>query len=401
MAIPMRNRVSVTVLSVLLMAYAFFSPIETFLGTAFETVFRYMQYLLALVLLIEGSILKGRLSMTDEHKSPVVPYLLLLVFSVVSILWSRDTAAGLSYLKSNVLRLLMIILAFQLNLSKDTIRKMLIAFMLGTVVLAFMVTQSSITASTVVRTSLLYRDEAFDTNNLSGYLVMGFAVLLNFRFDKKTWNVIRYICCGVCALAVLMTGSRGGIVAAIGAVLFTGLIQKNLKSTVKYLVTVVVGVVVLLFLMRWAGVRYVSNVIDRFLNDTSGSGGERLIVWGYSLRAALSRPLLGYGIGSAFTVLHQDYGSNIGTHNVFLTFLLDGGVVGLGLFLSCLYRSLRAKRNAYTDMAKVMIVASMLVSLFMDTYNKKILWLPLLFYALAFSIRPEDPDEVDHESTGS
>ncbi len=401
MAIPMRNRVSVTVLSVLLMAYAFFSPIETFLGTAFETVFRYMQYLLALVLLIEGSILKGRLSMTDERKSPVVPYLLLLVFSVVSILWSRDTAVGLNYLKSNVLRLLMIILAFQLNLSKDTIRKMLIAFMLGTVVLAFMVTQSSITASTAVRTSLLYRDEAFDTNNLSGYLVMGFAVLLNFRFDKKTWNVIRYICCGVCALAVLMTGSRGGIVAAIGAVLFTGLIQKNLKSTAKYLVTVVVGVVVLLFLMRWAGVRYVSNVIDRFLNDTNGSGGERLIVWGYSLRAALLRPLLGYGIGSSFIVLHQDYGSSIGTHNVFLTFLLDGGVVGLGLFLSCLYRSLRAKRNAYTDMAKVMIVASMLVSLFLDTYNKKILWLPLLFYALAFSIRPEDPDEVDHESTGS
>lgn len=390
MGIVSRKGANTPFLSVLLIVYAFFSPIELFLGSRFESAFKILQYTLLVVLLFASPIKKGKLSITNERKSPVLPYIFLFILILLSVIWSRDSITGFSYIKSNGLRILLIILAYQICMEEEHIKNMLVAFMLGTVILSIMVTRSSVTSSMIIRTSLLYQGSAFDTNNLSGYLAIGFALMLNYKFKRRILNIIRYICCGVCIIAILMTASRGGVLAMIGAILFSGFLQGNFKSTVKYLMIILIGGTALVLIMRAAGVTYIKNVMDRFIYDSNGSGADRFTVWGYALQLAIKRPLLGYGIGSAFSVLQQYYSSNISTHNVYLTFLLDGGVVGLGLFISCLYRSLRNKRTLYSDMVKAMIVASMIVSLFLDTYNKKILWLPLFFFALTFSVQTEE-----------
>lgn len=384
-----------TILTLLLIVYSFFVQIEGFLGSRFESAFQILQYVLVVVLLVSGSVLRGRIRFVGEKRNPVLPFVFLLGYLVLSLLWTNDYSQGSGYILSLGLRLLMIILAFQLTMEAREIRWIFLAMMLGTVVLAVMVMGSSVTSSMETRTSLIYNDTAFDTNNLSGYLAIGLALLLNYRFRNRALEVVRYIGAGLSIVAILMTSSRGGAIAMVGAILATGFVQRNFRNTVKYLLIVIAGGALLLFLMRQMGVSYVENLIDRFLNDPNGSGQDRLIVWRYSLQLAKRWPIFGYGIGSSFPMLQKYYRSEIGTHNVYLTFLLDGGVVGLWIFLLCLFRSLRAKRSRYTSMAKIMIVAAMIVSFFLDTYNKKILWLPLFFFALTYSVQ----DQTEQEGT--
>lgn len=379
------------ILPFLLAVYALFSPIELFLGGRVELMFRLLQYFLVVVLFCAGPIPHGRIHLTNARVSPVLPYVMLLLYMSLSLFWTNNFSTGTDYLLSTGMRILMIIFAFQLSLSERALRMIFIALMIGTVILAVMLMGSSMRSAMAGRTTLSYNDAAFDTNNLSGYLVIGFALILNFRFRYKTLEVVRLVCAGICIVAILMTGSRGGTVAMLGTIVASGLIRKNIKSTFVYLLAIFLGGGLLVFLMQKAGVTYIENVITRFTTDSTGSG--RVTVWAQSIELARARPVVGYGIGGAFTALQQVYYSEVGTHNVYLTFLLDGGVIGLLIFLSCLIVSLFSKRSYYSAVAKMMIVASMIASMFLDTYNKKILWLPLLFFALTFSVRIPEKTE--------
>jgi O-antigen ligase len=69
---------------------------------------------------------------------------------------------------------------------------------------------------------------------------------------------------------------------------------------------------------------------------THGSLNSRLYIWEIGLKVAARNPLLGVGAGAFRIGVERQLGSPMAPHNVYLSILVEQGVIGLTLFLTLL-----------------------------------------------------------------
>lgn len=189
---------------------------------------------------------------------------------------------------------------------------------------------------------------------------------------------------GLAILAVFLAFSSRGIIrrAAIGALV------------------VVVLVPALFFLARNTDVVRKSEVLERFasISLTETTTQSRFIIWKMALRGWQERPVLGWGQESFTYVFSKYYEPSLWrqepwfdrAHNVFLDWLIAGGISGLASYLAMyaaafwlLVRSFRKNM----DSAKFGIVVSLLAAhFFQNLFVFDNLMSYLLFFAvLAFA----------------
>jgi O-antigen ligase len=218
---------------------------------------------------------------------------------------------------------------------------LLIAYVFGAYVAAF-------------DTLLLYRREAgalrrftaggTDPNDLAMTLALALpmAWFLGMRHRQP---LIRWICRAylpVGILAIGLTGSRGGLLVTIVALLIVPLTMDRL--TPGRLLTAVA----LLVGSAGLAVAYVPQTIVERLSTTGAEVqgarfGGRFKFWVAVVDAFMQRPVTGYGTSSFVAVIRPRLGalSNV-AHNTYLTVLVEQGIVGLGLYLMmfvAVYRS--------------------------------------------------------------
>ena len=207
----------------------------------------------------------------------------------------------------------------------------------------------------------------------------------------------------VLLLALLMTGSRGGLVglavALVAAVLAAG--PARFKIVAATLVIVGVGVV---YYTTYAPEDYV----DRLAKVRTDGGTGRSDLWEVAVVAANDRPLTGVGAGN-FPVVEARYATHDVdiaridlvldktkvVHNMYLSVLSELGVVGLALFLclvvgaiASIVRALRRLRGSDWPFQLLVrgflvgVVAILVAYTFATAEYEKQLWL-LLGSALA------------------
>ena len=192
-------------------------------------------------------------------------------------------------------------------------------------------------------------------NELASILVAALALSLGLTVGLKRLPLARLAAAGaaaLCAAAIFLTGSRGGLVGlsvALAAFLVVGARWRG-RFLVVALVLVVAG----------AGYyKYVASPAVRAHVSTVGSGTGRTDLWQVGWRMVEQNPIQGVGAGN-FPVSSVHYllqpgalaeGSYfIGTpkvaHNSYLEVWVELGLVGLTLFVFilgfCLYSALRA-----------------------------------------------------------
>jgi hypothetical protein len=162
---------------------------------------------------------------------------------------------------------------------------------------------------------------------------------MNHR-QRLRWLCRAYLPVGV--LAIGLTGSRGGLLTTIVALLIVPLTMDRL--TPGRLVTAVV------VLAGAAGlaVAYVPDKIVERLSTTraevqDASFGNRFTLWVAGVHAFERRPMMGHGTGEFVQAVRPELGSRSNVaHNTYLSVLVEQGIVGLTLFLTMLvavYRS--------------------------------------------------------------
>jgi len=174
------------------------------------------------------------------------------------------------------------------------------------------------------------------------------------------------------AAGLVVTGSRGGIVAAtFGLGLLAIAIRKEVGISAKVLVISAIPVVLV---VGWTLLpaqyqvlieKRVVSIVDT-QSDISKTSAGRTILWGEAVKQWEDAPILGHGWG-----YFREATGNV-THNEFLVFLVDTGAIGLGLYLvvwSCVLRIIfLAKRSGLGD--KLVLTAyqagigSLLVAIF-------------------------------------
>lgn len=178
-----------------------------------------------------------------------------------------------------------------------------------------------------------------DPNDFACGLAIAFALCLSTLKKSK-----RAILNGICLVAILVivyfTGSRGGLLTML-AIIFVWVL--SIKGRLKYqlLVLMFAAVALLLFCAEY-GIG--PSLIRRFsITSLIASGGTgRLDIWKAAFNCFKSQDpfhiLFGNGYGSFFqTVRYVAIGNNYqyASHNMYVNTLIEGGIFGLGLMMSC------------------------------------------------------------------
>ncbi len=215
-----------------------------------------------------------------------------------------------------------------------------------------------------------------------------------FLFSRRTFVRLAVIPLGV---ATALTGSRTGLFSfaavMVGVLLIPVLLreeeprkrQKNRRTFLQGIAASVVTIVI-------AGSVLPAAVLQRFSSiSTELSGGNftgRTILWGAAWRGFLSRPLLGFGSGSAPTYELRTTGYFLVTHQTMLSFLLEIGLVG-GILFVIAY--IEAIRGAFRQMRGcpwlILTIFAMTVGMSASAWDyNKIVWLILVLAGFLASV---------------
>lgn len=204
--------------------------------------------------------------------------------------------------------------------------------------------------------------EHYSTNGM--YLAIGtgafFSKLVPDFNKKQNW-----ICLLVVIFALLLTGKRGPLLFAIGAIVVVLYFYKSDKPNgriLKILAVVAAGIIAVLIASIW--VPNIMNAIDRFAS-TSDDGdvtAGRGPLFALAIKLFKQKPLLGWGWGSYPYLYYEVYGKyqyvapQRHAHNIYLQLLCEVGVVGLVVFVIFFVWQLYRVLKLYKDYRKGLII---------------------------------------------
>ena len=263
--------------------------------------------------------------------SPIHGIMAVYVFWVcLTYIWTFESARTLGTISTCIQLLVMIWIFWQLAVRRERQLALLKAFVSGAMV-------SSVATLTV---EMADRPVAFgfDPNDLA--LVLALSVPMSLyvaEFEKRlVWRLIRRFQTVVAIAAVFMTGSRGAALA-LGAALT--LIPLNFlrwnfrqRREVSLVLLLAFGAAVLFVpATSW---KRVASTADEILE---GSLNQRTLIWQAGWDVFREHPFLGVGVSAfgptAERRLAPTSSGELVAHNVFLSVLFEGGVVGFSIYI--------------------------------------------------------------------
>ncbi|WP_375580215.1 O-antigen ligase family protein [Marivirga tractuosa] len=207
----------------------------------------------------------------------------------------------------------------------------------------------------------LYTELASYANFHPTYLSLLFLIAIIFRYNtisrNTLWDYTVYI---FLFLGIVLLMSRIIVLSAILVSLYL-LFASSKKYQIKFLILSFIAV---LFFIMFANIDEIGN---RFRNleasfDIKAENHRqwnglsvRIAEWQSAIDVISEKPLIGFGIGDAHSVLMEKYLENgfiygyrqgYNTHNQYLEYLIGFGFIGLSLFLgSIVYPLIRLKNN--------------------------------------------------------
>lgn len=199
-------------------------------------------------------------------------------------------------------------------------------------------------------------DSKQDPNYMCGFMLFAFCFHLRRLLQKKK----RVDICAVVSMIILviMSGSRGSLIAFLVALISSVLTSRSLDKTKKR--KAVSGIVMLsiafVFLYIFVLPNINSAITDRFTLQylqTYGTIG-RTDIWEYLIKKFWNsnpvRMIFGYGYGTTY-IVNDMAGRHYGhvAHNVYIEMLISAGILGLIaeilLHVNCIKEAVRAEKS--------------------------------------------------------
>lgn len=191
-------------------------------------------------------------------------------------------------------------------------------------------------------------------HHFAGYMELAIALPLGLLFSgslEKEKRFIYLFAVILMGIALILTNSRGGLIALVAEVIFLVAItgfrfrktreQSDKHSAIRTAATKA-GLALALIVTLLGGVVLFGgeDVLRRLAGtvNTEDPTSGRTHFWGVAVDVIKNHPIMGIGLG-AFAVVYTAYDSNNGffrleqVHNDYLQVLTDGGLLGAGLAL--------------------------------------------------------------------
>jgi O-antigen ligase len=357
---------------------------------------------------------------------PVAVWFVFLSWCAMTAFWAQQPAAAVEELKLAVpFILLMAVVGVLPSGGKDVgaVRVAIVAggAVIGAYALVLLMSGSALPIhGTTQRFSIASAPNQTDPNQLAAALILPLILSLDLilwghgpRLRPRTWKVVGAGGALLISIALIMTGSRGGVIAAVTAFVLILIFAwrwhpQGRRSVIRLIAGVIVTVALLGFASfvatslspqgRWAGVASIDPV-QRLIRTDAGSSG-RSDIWTTGAVACRQFCASGAGIGNFQTVYTEQFATsgaerNVGLdrpgHNLYIQVAVETGFVGLALLgfaFASEWMALRSTGDLAPALAAA-LVALLVVDAFESFIWFKYFW--LLFIVIRLAERPSLP----------
>lgn len=290
-------------------------------------------------------------------------FIALSIYATASIIWSIDRTIASYQVFMFLWPSIIVSIAMYYSIrNNDDIYLYLKSFVIGCLIAAVSLLMSRDATLAAAQYAGQERLTAFgqDQNTLAFLLCIGFTIVLDY-FRRIQKNYSKYFSIGLLLIfivVILSTGSRTGLILTFLVVSLYFISSGGVKNFT----------LMILFIAILAPVIYnyiPEGIWDRFseTNDLveNGNFSERGDIWSVGLKAFKSENfILGVGYSNFSTMLHHHYGWQMASHNTYLSYLVDLGIIGFLFFLSILVWMYKTIQRIFRNSKDIYIYAYLL-----------------------------------------
>lgn len=257
---------------------------------------------------------------------------LFMLWNVMSAFWSLDVEETVVRIQTLFQLLVLVWILWDLYTTPAALKAGLQAYVLG----AYVSIGSTIVNYLMSKETsyLRYAAAGFDPNDLGVMLALGIPVAWHLALSDgnstmtQVLRLVNYAYLPAATLAIMLTASRGALLAALPAFLFVirSLTRLNLFPRVLISMALAAALFALQPLVPQSSFQRLGTIGTSI---TAGSLGDRVYIWQEGIVVFSEHPLSGIGSG-AFRAAVE---SGTVAHNVFLSVLAEVGIVGFVLFV--------------------------------------------------------------------
>ena len=322
--------------------------------------------------------------------------LVLYLWFCCSYFWTIDTEATLETIRGYFQVMMVVWLVWEFVESPSDLRALLRAFVAGSWLLAVLTVVDAGSLQAITEGRVRYAAMGQDPNDVARFLDLGFPLAALLLSSEHRWPgrllALGYLPLGL--IAVLLTASRGGFLAALVALAGCGFLLVRGHAKV-----VVGGAFALpaIAAVLWFGVS--REVFERLATIPEqlqgGDLNQRMNIWSAGWDAFVQSPLIGSGAGSFVAAAGLNPADT--AHNTALSILVSGGLCGFLLavciVIAVVMGAMQTRGNLRLALVIVLVVWG-ITSLVATVEESRTTWLLLGFIAAAGRLGREDGEQL-------
>ncbi len=318
---------------------------------------------------------KGRLNPTTGG------FLLVVLFTFwrcLSYLWTAAPDATVIEIGTSLQMVAMLWLLHQLAFSQRRLLSVLQAYVLGTLVSDIDTINQYLHGVNPAGKSRFFA-AGFDPNELALALVLSLPLSLYLAsVTRRQWLVWLYRTQFlVTAWTILLTASRGPVIAAAGILLLVPAVffRSNERQKAVLVGATAVAISVAIFAVPAASWKRLGSIGSEI---SSGNLNDRRVIWDAGLETFRQRPIFGVGAGAFSSSVHNSTGIAYVAHNTFLSILVEQGLIGFGIFVALYCYSIRLclRMPAFERAVWMAMLVTLSIGVFSLTWEyRKPIWL--------------------------
>lgn len=330
-------------------------------GTTGLSWFNVSLYILLCAWLISGARKKRWIQPNNLNMSLVILMVMIVASMFIKPFFipNMDWKVELSGVKEAITAFVLFFIVFNVINDERTCRRVLLA--LGLLVVCSVVAMLFVTYGMNIgriHVSIEQRSAGFsEPNQYAAFLVLFIPLLLSsFLLSRvRAKKLVILIFCILVFAGLIVTGSRGGIISFLIVLAYYAF--QLVKLNVMKLQKVVIASVVLSVIVTGAFVVAPAKTSHATLErvdptqattiDAYTSG--RTWIWPRAFNVFLSSPLFGHGHNSSVMMMKLRYRMAVNTHNDYLTYIIDYGLIGLFIYLAVFFKIFRYIRDKLSN----------------------------------------------------
>jgi O-antigen ligase len=381
----------------LLLVFAFAIPWEYSLdlGEPLGNVARIAGLLLILVA-IPAVLQAGRLRAPGPLQWLVLAFYL---WFCCSYFWTIEPLETLDKLRGYFQEMMIVWLVWEFAESPRDLRALLRVYVAGSWVLALLTLSNFSSPEAIAAGQFRFVAEGQDPNDVARYLDLGFplaALLLNSLPSERRWPsrllALGYLPLGL--VAVVLTASRGGFMAAVVALAGCGILLARNHAR-----GVLAGTLALpaIAAALWFSVPH--ETFERLATIPGqlqgGDLNQRWNIWTFGWHAFSQAPLFGSGAGTFASAAGLAPMNT--AHNTALSILVSGGLCAFFLFVAIVALAVRSILRTHGPLQLALataLVVWVITTLDATVEENRTTWLLLALIALAGRLAVEEPERL-------